>query len=247
LTPNRTELDLSAPASIDAYFKKHSPTTVINAAAFTDVDRAERDRVQAEALNAVGPRILSEYSRSLGFRLVHFSTDQVLPGDSGIAQTEETPAKPVNYYAETKLKGEVAVLESPLALVLRVQWLYGAKKDRFTSLQSKEVFTPFADQYGSPTWTAHIARTLPLLLKGDHRGLFHFAYDDYASWFEVFAFACEHLGYSTRLIPMKTQDSKLPARRPLFSVLSNEKIKKALGFSGLGSWRAALQAFLQSR
>ena len=142
--------------------------------------------------------------------------------------------------------GDQEVLSQPQNVVLRVQWLYGKKRERFSSLRLKESFTPFMDQFGAPTWTLDIAKVLISLMERDARGLFHFAYDDFASWYEVYELVKQELGLHTQLIPKRSSEVHLPAKRPLNGRLCNHKIKNFLGISSLGSWRDSLKMFLRT-
>lgn len=239
-------LDITNEGSIAAALKRYQPRVILNSAAYTSVDGAESERDAAYRINVVGPRMLAKVAGDFGIKLVHFSTDQVFDGKSDRPRTEDERPNPCNYYAETKLQGEREAMRAPEALVLRVQWLYGQRKDRFTTLRGKETFTPFSDQFGSPTWTKVIADTLLDLLDRDVSGLYHFAHDDHASWLEVFQFVKDELGLSVKLLPKKTAEVRLPAKRPLFSVLSNKKLCQALGRDGLGSWKPPMQAFFRA-
>ncbi len=243
---SRAELDITSRASVEAALSKYDPAWVVNSAAYTNVDGAESERDLAESINAVGPAILAQACVRRGAKLIHFSTDQVFDGKTDRPRTEEELPNPLNHYAASKLRGEQSVLENDHALVLRVQWLYGKRKDRFTPLRAKTVFTPFADQFGAPTWTAKIAGTLADLLEKDARGLFHFSYDDWASWAEVFEFVKTEWNLPLALQPKRTAEVKLPAARPLFSVLANDKLKRVLGVPTMGSWKAPLREFLAS-
>jgi dTDP-4-dehydrorhamnose reductase len=243
----RSSLDISQPREVEKTFEKHRPSVVINAAAYTNVDGAESERTRAFAINVSGPQFLAEACEKYSARLFHFGTDQVFDGRGTRPQSEDDAINPLNYYAETKAQGEMAVLKCPGAVVLRVQWLYGKRKDRFTLLKDKKIFTPFEDQWGAPTWTRDIAKITADLVGAKAEGLFHMAYDDYANWAEVFKFAIASLEYETILRPKKTQDVNLPAQRPLYSVLSNRKLLSFLGRDNMGSWKDALSEFLQSQ
>jgi dTDP-4-dehydrorhamnose reductase len=241
---SHADLDITRPDSIDRALERYSPSMVINASGYTNVDKAEVEREAANAINALGPRHLAQSCSRRDIYFVHFSTDQVFDGKLDRPYREEDQTNPLNYYAQTKLEGEVAALSYPNALVLRVQWLYGARRDRFTILKKLEVFTPFSDQIGAPTWTRHLCEAVGLLVAQRSRGLYHFSYDDYASWWEVFEFVKSQLNLSVRLVPKKTADVPLPAKRPLFSVLSNEKLKRTIAGIEIGSWRTDLAKFL---
>lgn len=247
LTPSHADLDITDWQAVGRWVREHEPAVLMNAAAYTNVDGAEKEREQAYNLNVMAVANLVEWCSEFDVKLVHFSTDQVFDGTTRAPRTEDEPAHPSNYYAETKFLGEKEAARDPNNLILRVQWLYGAKKDRFTPLKDKTVFSPFADQFGAPMWTAVIAETVEALLAKEASGVFHLAYDDYASWADVFAFVKEELGLSLKLEPKATADMNLPARRPLFSVLSNRKLCAELGRENFGSWKPALREFLKSR
>lgn len=238
------ELDITDHNQVRDEVRRLRPDVIINAAAYTNVDGAEKDRELAHQANVVGPSILAEISAECGCRLVHFGTDQVFDGAASTPRVETDPTGPLNYYATTKLEGERAVLRQGNTLVLRLQWLYGERKDRFTALRSHAQFTPFSDQYGAPTWTRDVADVVIELLVRRTEGLFHFTYDDYASWLDVFEFVRRELHLNVKLIPRKTSEVSLPARRPLFSVMSNRKLLEALELDSLGSWKSSLREFL---
>jgi dTDP-4-dehydrorhamnose reductase len=242
------ELDITQRLQVENFLKQNRISLIVNAAAYTDVDKAETEREKAYLLNATGPENLSVVSNSLGIPIVHFSTDYVFDGLAKAPLTEQDTPNPSNsnYYGETKFLGEKAVLKNSINLVLRVQWLYGKKRERFTALRNKSEFTPFVDQWGAPSWTQDVSRVVVELIEQKATGLFHFAYDDYANWFEVFEFVVKELGLSTRLIPRKTEEVNLPAQRPLYCVMSNKKILNQLGRTSLGSWKNSLSTFLKS-
>lgn len=247
LTPSREELDITDWKAVGRWVTRESPKVFLNAAAYTNVDLAEKEREQAYQLNVMAVANLTEWCDEFDVKLVHFSTDQVFNGEGRKPWTESDEPSPLNYYAETKLAGETEALRAPHSLVLRVQWLYGEKRDRFTPLKDKERFTPFSDQFGAPTWTKWVAELTAALLEKDASGVFHLTHDDFASWAEVFAFVKDQLRLNVKLEPQTTASVSLPAKRPLFSVLSNEKTRRILGREGLGSWRDSLQAFLKER
>ncbi|MBI4405876.1 MAG: dTDP-4-dehydrorhamnose reductase [Deltaproteobacteria bacterium] len=241
---DRQHLDITDRTRVFSTVLEHKPSVVINAAAYTNVDLAESERDQALAINAMAPGYLAEACSEIVATFVHFSTDQVFDGSGETPWEEEDKPNPSNYYAYTKWLGEQTALKYSASLILRVQWLYGEHKERFTALKNKEVFTPFADQWGAPTWTKHVAESVLRLLEKRASGLFHFAYDDWATWYDVFQFVCQKLGYRTQLVPKKIADVHLPASRPRFCVLSNRKLASTLGMSGMGRWKVALGEFL---
>jgi dTDP-4-dehydrorhamnose reductase len=240
----RAEMDVTREDSVRAAIERHRPSLVIHCAAYTNVDRAETEREAAHLANAVAPGYVARACRDVGARLIHYSTDQVFDGEGHRPRVETDTPRPLNQYGATKLAGEAAALEAPGSLVLRVQWLYGERKDRFTILKDKTLFTPFADQIGAPTWTRDIVEVSLALAFRRAEGLFHLSYDNHASWATVFERVKDKLKLNVKLEPKKTAEFSLPAARPLFSVLSNRKLCGALGVPGLGRWEEALDEFL---
>lgn len=244
---DKGKCDLNNPSQVKAFLEETRPKWVINTAAYTQVDKAETERDLAEAINAKGPRLLATLCREISAKLVHFSTDYVFSGEGTTPWVETdvpNPLKP-NWYGETKLQGEKSVLEFPEHLVFRVQWLYGKKRERFSVLRDKREFTPFCDQFGAPTWTQDIVETVLQVMAKNGAGLFHFSYDDFASWYEVYQLVKEEWGLKTELVPKKSEEVSLPAKRPLNGRLSNRKLKKFLGVETLGSWKSSLREFLK--
>ncbi len=241
---DRAGLDIGDASAVNAAFERHRPALVLNAAGYTNVDGAEKERDAAFRANVTGPANLARACARFGAKLVHYSTDQVFDGKGKAPSLETDAPSPLNHYARTKLLGEEEALKAPGAVVLRVQWLYGVKKNRFLPLRERAEFTPFADQFGSPTWSWEVAETTVDLARGNAEGIFHFAYDDYASWADVFAFVKAELKLPVKLIPKRTDEVHLPAERPLFSVMSNRKLAAFLGRDGMGSWKEPLRRFL---
>jgi len=236
--------DITNYRQVSSMLQQLRPKVIINAAAYTDVDGAEIEREQAFRINVIGPANLARVCEILNIKLIHFSTDHVFDGSKNERWTEEDEPHPMNYYAETKLLGEEQVLKYDEAIVLRVQWLYGETKERFTKLEKATTFSPFTDQFGAPTWTRQVSSVVVELLEKEVKGLFHFAYDDFASWEEVYEFVKGELDATTELTPQSVDAIKLGARRPKYSVLSNAKLLKVLDKPSMGSWKSPLKEFL---
>jgi dTDP-4-dehydrorhamnose reductase len=246
LKKTSSELDITDTNAVTDAINKIKPHWIINAAAYTDVDKAETERESARLINAIGPSHLAHIAASVNARLIHFSTDYVFSGEGEKPWTETDLREPVtrNWYGETKLMGEKEVLNYPNHLVIRVQWLYGKKRNRFAGLRNRESFSPFVDQFGAPTWTQDIVKVLLALMAQEVAGLFHFAYDDFASWMDVYQVVKDEWKLPVKLFPAHTRNADLPAQRPLNGRLSNEKLKKQLGVQSLGSWKTSLKEFL---
>lgn len=244
IVADRKTFDITSNEIVGKKLREMKPSIVLNAAAYTDVDGAEREPDFATQINGTAVSFLVRACQDVGAKFVHFGTDQVFDGKGQSPRTEEDIPHPVNSYGRSKLLGENAALSDARSLVLRVQWLYGERKDRFSTLKQRDLFTPFSDQYGAPTWTKHVAEVVADLLTLDATGLYHFSYDDYASWADVFAFVKQEWKLPVRLEPALTADRKLPAERPRFSVMSNKKLIQRLGKNGMGSWKEPLRKFL---
>jgi dTDP-4-dehydrorhamnose reductase len=168
---DRAELDLTDPDAIVATVRALRPDLIVNAAAFTDVDRAETEPDQALAVNAHAPRILAEEAARLGVPLVHYSTDHVFDGEQDEPYAEDDPPAPLSVYGRTKLLGEEGVRAAgPAHLILRVAWVYGGRtRNLFATMldlfQRRVDVTVVNDQTGSPTWCREIAAATAELIR----------------------------------------------------------------------------------
>jgi dTDP-4-dehydrorhamnose reductase len=224
------------------------PEWIINAAAFNDVDGAETLAEAAFAVNGAGPGHLAEAAEVVGASIVHISTDYVFDGRKGSPYTEDDVPHPLSVYAESKYEGERRVLESGAsACVLRTAWLYGWHGKNFVKaiLAAAAKGGPLkvvADQVGSPTATADLARAIAQLLQTPARGLFHVTNGGACSRFE---FAQAIVQGSVEVLPTTTAEAARPARRPANSSLTSVRWQES-GLSPLRTWRAALGDFLAS-
>jgi dTDP-4-dehydrorhamnose reductase len=225
---------------------------VINAGAYTAVDAAETDQDRAFAVNADGPRVLAAACSSHGVPLLHVSTDYVFPGDGERPYQVDDPVGPRSVYGLTKLAGEDAVLGSGARVwVVRTSWVYGAHGTNFVRTMirlagERDTVSVVDDQRGSPTWTGDLARGLfelaAKVTSGDppEQRLLHCSGDGDTTWFGLARAVFEELGTDPdRVLPCKTGDMPRPARRPAYSVLSNDTWRSA-GLAALPAWRPAL-------
>lgn len=236
------QIDVCSRESISAGIDGFRPDWVINCAAATNVDRCECDKEWADALNFKAPSILSEECAHHGVRLLHVSTDYVFDGETTEPYAETDSTHPANYYGETKLCGEIPVLESG-GCVVRTQWLYGRKKPGLIGrvVRQNQVKVIY-DSTGCPTWAGDVARILVAIVKNDCKGLFHASNAGNATWLE-FAEEIVHLWKAkTILEPIAASELNLPAKRPRFSVLDCNKLA-AEGIGCLRDWHDALREF----
>ena len=248
---DRTLCDLNDAAGVRAFVLKSSPDYVVNAAAYTAVDKAESDETACHAVNAAAPGAMAEAANELGVPLVHYSTDYVFNGRKSSPYLEDDPTDPLSVYGRTKLEGEqrIAAAGGQYAM-LRTSWVYGAEGQNFlrTMLRlgaQRPELRIVSDQIGAPTSSRAIAAaTLRLIENGFvPSGVYHMTAAGSTSWFgfaeRIFALA--DLQTKPRLVPIATVDYPTPAQRPGNSMLSNDKFAKAAGFR-LENWETALLA-----
>lgn len=243
----RAQADLSAPGAAADAVMRMKPAAIINAAAWTAVDKAETDIAAARRLNAEAPAELAAAAARAGARLIHLSTDYVFDGRAAGPLDESAPTGPLNVYGLTKLEGEGAVAEAHRgAVIVRTSWVYAAHGSNFVRTmlrlaQSRAELSVVADQLGGPTPAAAIAEAcLDIALKKDGPGgVYHFQGAPPASWadFAEAIFAAAGKAVSVKKIP--TRDYPTPAARPLRTVLNCAKIFKDYGVRQ-PDWRSGL-------
>ena len=246
----RAEMDVRDADAVANALDDTRPDWVINASAYTHVDRAETDYENALAVNGAAVARLGELCAKRGIRVVHFSTDYVFRGDAARPYGEDDPVDPINAYGRSKLAGEQGLAASGVhALILRTQWLFGAAGKSFPRTMwdraTRELATRVvADQFGRPTHTVDLARATWQLIAQDRRGTFHIAGGGApATWFDVATAVFTAAGVPGILSACTTADYPTAARRPAWSVLDTGRLADA-GIS-LPPWRASLAAFLR--
>jgi dTDP-4-dehydrorhamnose reductase len=255
------ELNLGDPESVRPVVRAASPQVIVNATAYTAVDRAESEIDLAMAINARAPGVLAEEAQSLGAALIHFSTDYVFDGAKGAPYLETDAPNPLNIYGRSKLAGEQAIEDiGGACLVLRTSWVYSLRRDSFVTkalhwARQQKTLRLVTDQVGNPTWARMLAEITALLLaRGDQQvvpwlseraGLYHLAGDGYASrfdWGQAVLRLDPQRGdqVAEELLPALTADFVTPAQRPLFSALDCTKFQQTFGLK-LPNWLSALQ------
>jgi len=214
------EADVTHPAMLLHVIEEAHPSVVVNCAAWTDVDGAERHAAEAEAVNAVGAGNVAEAASCVGARLVHISTDYVFDGAKDEPYAETDKPHPLSVYGWTKLEGERAVLSSaPEALIVRTAWLYGAGRRNFvTNVLERgrvgETLRMTDDQFSSPTWTVDLATAVLALVDVSAQGVVHFVNAGRASRFEEAREALRLAGVKADLRAIKAAEFPQPAARP---------------------------------
>lgn len=253
---DRSTLDLAdADAIVDAV-RDHAPELIVNAGAYTAVDRAEQERELAFSINARAPGILAEEAKRTGSVLVHYSTDYVFDGEQTTPYDETATPNPLNVYGESKLAGERAIAASGArAIVLRTSWVYSLRGSNFLLTmrrlaRERDELRVVDDQIGVPNWARTIAETTATLASrgipylAERAGLFHMSSSGQTTWYE---FASAIIGETTkpRIVPIRTAEYPTPARRPRFGVLKTARFERTFEVS-LPPWRSALQCCLTS-
>ncbi|HVB45045.1 MAG TPA: dTDP-4-dehydrorhamnose reductase [Streptosporangiaceae bacterium] len=244
----RGDLDVTDRAAVRAAVGCYRPDVVVNCAAWTDVDGAERDEAAALAVNGHGARNVAVACAEHRARLVQVSTDYVFAGDLGLPYREDARPEPRTSYGRTKLAGEQAALaELPGAsLVLRTAWLYGGAGPSFVHTMIKlasqrPVVEVVADQRGQPTWTADVAEQMILLVTAGAHGIFHATSSGETTWFELAREVFALLGADpARVRPTTSEAFGRPASRPACSVLRHDRHVLA-GVEPIGHWQTALR------
>jgi dTDP-4-dehydrorhamnose reductase len=252
------EVDVADPQAVKSLLTTGGgvPDFVVNAAAFTHVDRCETEREIAQRANSVAPRVLAEACAALGSRLAHLSTDYVFSGDGRTPYREDDEPAPASAYGATKLEGERYVLAaSEDFLVVRTSWLFGEGRNFIAAIlnqgrarrdgSASGPLTVVDDQQGCPTYAEDLAAAIIALLEHGARGLYHVSNAGVATWWDLARVSLDLAGFSELAIErIRTEDLDVPAPRPLWSVLDCSKAE-ALGVR-LRSWQEAVRAYLEA-
>ena len=256
VAPTRAELDLNDPEALAGVVASRAWSAVINAGAYTAVDRAEGDVVAAWQVNAMAPAALAAATASAGIPIIHVSTDYVFDGGKAEPYVEEDPVAPLGVYGASKEAGEQAVrTANPRHLILRTAWVVSANGANFVKTMlrlgaERPALRVVADQHGCPTSAEDIARTILTMLDrattGDGpTGTYHFVNAGEATWHglaeAVFARAAIHGRPAPEVTPIATADYPTPARRPVNSRLSTARLTRDFG-SAPRPWREAIDA-----
>jgi dTDP-4-dehydrorhamnose reductase len=260
------EIDLAQPEGIREIAAAARPQVIVNATAYTAVDRAESEPELAFAINARAPEVLAETAEELGAALVHYSTDYVFDGTKGSAYVEDDPTHPLGVYGQSKLEGERAVRAAGGSYwIFRTSWVYSLRRDSFVTkvlgwARQNPTLKVVADQVGSPTWARLLAEiTAQLLAQAgaapagwvrERSGLYHLAGDGCASRMQ-WAQAILDLDprkeeqQASELLPALTADFPTPAQRPLYTALDCSLFARTFDLR-LPPWQEALRLAMES-
>lgn len=256
------EVDFTRPATVRDVVRRMAPSVIVNAAAYTAVDKAESEPALAMAINADGPALLAEEAAKIGALLVHYSTDYVFDGAKRTPWLESDAANPLNVYGRTKLAGDVAIQASGCRhLIFRTSWVYGARGRNFllTVLRlarERSELRIVNDQIGAPTSNKAIAQATADVLSqllgadgfADTGGLYNLTCSGETAWFGFAQAALMRLSARTGerlplLTPVTTAEYAAPAKRPAYSCLDGSKVRERFGVA-LPTWEEALDCIL---
>jgi dTDP-4-dehydrorhamnose reductase len=256
------EIDLTKSDSIRQWVREARPQIIINAAAYTAVDKAELEPERAMKINGEAPGVLAEQAKALNALLVHYSTDYVFDGTKQNPYLETDATGPLGTYGRSKLAGDQAVQAAGCAhLIFRLCWVYGARGNNFMLTimrlaREREKLRVVSDQWGCPTWSRMIAETTTLALKqalavpdwGALTGLYHLAASSATSWHGFAQAIVDALPAEERkcskVEPIPTAEYPTPAKRPAYSVLGCEKLERTFGLR-LPAWDDSLKQVLE--
>ena len=231
---NRTKVTLDNLELLQSQLEAINPDVIFNCGAYTAVDKAESEKDLAFKVNHLAVALIAKYARENNVRLIHVSTDYVFDGSSSIALIEEAKTSPINVYGESKLAGEIACLkENPESIIIRTSWVYSTFGNNFVKtmqrlMQERDEINVVNDQIGSPTYAADLAQAMMDIVESPKwiPGVYNYSNEGEISWYE-FALSIKELGnYNCKVGGISSSSYPTPAKRPSFSLLNKEKIKK---------------------
>jgi len=251
----RKKVDFANPVAVEEFVSNIAADVIINAAAYTAVDKAESEEETAFQVNAQSVGAIARAAARMGARFVHVSTDYVFDGSKAGYGPDDTTA-PLGAYGRSKLAGEgLALSHCPNSLIVRTAWVYSEHGNNFVKtmirlMSSRPQIKVVADQVGTPTYARSLAEALWRLVQTENRGILHFTDSGVASWYD-FACAIQEISLELGLLkaavpvlPISTAEFPTPAKRPVLSILDKSKTWEILG-GPADHWRSALRLMLE--
>ncbi|MEO9475178.1 MAG: dTDP-4-dehydrorhamnose reductase [Cyclobacteriaceae bacterium] len=247
------ELDITDRDAVLKFFEENKPDYCINCAAYTAVDKAESEKQKADLINVSGAENLALGCAKLEAKFFQISTDFVFDGTASAPLKEDKTTTPVNYYGESKLKGEIAVAEHLKEhFIFRTSWLYSTFGNNFVKTmlklsETKDELNIIADQIGTPTYARDLANAIVEIIKSGSTayGLYHYSNEGVASWYDFTKAIFEYAQVDTKVNPIRTSQYPTPAARPAYSVMDKSKFKETFGLE-IPYWRESLKDCLEN-
>lgn len=249
LAPAENESDITNPEMMQQLVQQYQPDFVINCAAYNAVDKAEEDNNTAFLVNATAPGTLAEIATKKGAKLIHFSSDYVFDGSKNDLYQEHDDCKPLNVYGKSKREGEHQVLAKGDHLIFRLSWVIGPGEQNFIFklnqwAQKNPVLRITGDEVSVPTFTFDIVRLTIASLEENLSGIYHLTNSDYASRYELARQYLKFAGKKNVVIPVSISHFPTPAKRPLFSAMSNHKLQQRLKVE-IPTWQQSLEKYVK--
>jgi dTDP-4-dehydrorhamnose reductase len=231
------ELDITNPDAVSNYITHHKIDIIVNCAAYTAVDKAEKNIYLAEKVNITGPEVLAKSAKENNCKLIHISTDYVFDGSKNTPYTEDDLVSPLGVYGDTKYRGEQAVISSGAeAIIIRTSWLYSSFGNNFVKTMIKfgkerESLNVIFDQIGTPSYAGDLAEAIITIIDSSlkldkHRQVYHFSNHGVASWYDFAVNIMKIANIDCLINPIETKDYPANVVRPFYSVLNKSNIIK---------------------
>lgn len=243
-------VDITNFEAVSNFVSKNNSTTIINCAAYTNVDKAEDEPNLADEVNHLALKNLAKIAKTNNLKLIHISTDYVFDGNSNKPYTENDIPNPQNVYGRSKLRGEEALLEvnPDNSVIIRTSWLYSQFGNNFVKTmlrlgKEKNTISVVSDQIGSPTYAADLAKAILQLLpliKSNGVQTYHFANKGACSWFQFAEEIMKVSNSNCKVLPISSSEFKATAKRPNFSLLATKKIENDFSLT-IPHWKNALE------
>jgi dTDP-4-dehydrorhamnose reductase len=257
VTPNfecifldRHAMDLSIPSELERIVELFAPSAIINAAAYTAVDKAETETKLAHTINAEAVAVFASIAKNKNIPFITYSTDYVFSGNATSPYTTDTPLAPINFYGQTKADGELMALAvNPDAIIIRTSWVFSSHGNNFVKtmirlMKERDSLNIVGDQKGRPTYAKDLAFASIQVLNAINagatiKGIYHYANAGETTWFDFAQKIKELAGLDCQLTAINSDQFPTPAKRPAYSVLDTQKIEKELNLH-IPHWELAL-------
>ena len=251
---DRNSLDITDINAVKEFVNSNAINAIINCAAYTAVDKAQSDEINADKINHVAVKNLAQIAKEKNLKLVHISTDYVFDGENFKPYTEEDATNPRSVYGETKLAGENAIraINPPNAIIIRTSWVYSYYGANFVKTmlrlgKERESLGVICDQVGTPTYAKDLAKAILEIMpkiQNSKLSIYNYSNEGVLSWYDFAKEIMKMAKLPCKINPIETKDYPTPASRPHYSLLNKSKIKSAFGLE-IAYWKDGLDVCLR--